>query len=234
MAHIEDEFKKRFSKQELSNDDFDSEGLWDAISDELGEEQAPSSKDKGDGLIDGNQLLGLIFFSACLLGIGYLIGTSHFKAEDVMVEEQKIKQTPITQNTNEHKVDDSAIGRSDSSSKKTPSQNISTTNKEKQALLPENKTKVNHQKKANHQKSDTPSFSENKTSKSWANVKNSLSAKKSNKIEPNSTSSSKSNAIAHSISNSASNALTKETSSKKNFIPQEDPEQVEHGRNTIP
>ena len=35
MNRIEDKFKKKYSQQELSNDNFDTEGLWDSISDDL-------------------------------------------------------------------------------------------------------------------------------------------------------------------------------------------------------
>jgi len=35
MNRIENKFKKKYSQQELSNDNFDTEGLWDSISDDL-------------------------------------------------------------------------------------------------------------------------------------------------------------------------------------------------------
>lgn len=47
MTHIEDEYKKNFKDQELDNDGFDTEGLWDSIADDLGETQVITGISKG-------------------------------------------------------------------------------------------------------------------------------------------------------------------------------------------
>ena len=38
MSHIDKEFNKRFNNQQLSNDDFDKEGLWNAVAEDLANE----------------------------------------------------------------------------------------------------------------------------------------------------------------------------------------------------
>jgi len=70
MAHIDNEFNKRFSNQQLPNDDFDAEGLWDSISEDLDNGQAVPS----DGSIfTGRWIAGsiMLLFILGILGIIY-------------------------------------------------------------------------------------------------------------------------------------------------------------------
>lgn len=64
MNRIEDEFKNRFSNQELSNDGFDSDGLWKDIASDLDKDVPPSFK--------WPKVIGLIFvFVLGFLAFGF-------------------------------------------------------------------------------------------------------------------------------------------------------------------
>lgn len=81
MAHIDNEFNKRFSNQQLLDDGFDAEGLWNAISEDLDSEQtAPNPS-----FLTKKRMLGLLL----LLLIGGLSGVIYFESDN----------TAITQNT---------------------------------------------------------------------------------------------------------------------------------------
>ena len=44
MSYIEDEYKKRFTDQEINNDDLNSDDLWDNISDEIGPDESKRNR----------------------------------------------------------------------------------------------------------------------------------------------------------------------------------------------
>ncbi len=72
MSHIEDEYKKRFSDQELNNDGFDSEDLWNSISKDIHPEEPNARK--------------VIPFTFLLLLIGMgIIGGIYWNAEDAVM-----------------------------------------------------------------------------------------------------------------------------------------------------
>ena len=59
MSRIEDEFKKKYGQQELSNDTYDTEGLWNTISEDLDKAQQSNGNGRGK----------LIFFFALIISI---------------------------------------------------------------------------------------------------------------------------------------------------------------------
>lgn len=65
MAHIDNEFNERFSNQQLPNDNFDAEGLWDAISEDLGDKQ-PDASGASDAMLGKNWMTKLILLSIIL------------------------------------------------------------------------------------------------------------------------------------------------------------------------
>ncbi len=67
MKHLEDEYNKRFSKHQWSNDDFDVEGLWNDVEEALDE---PS--DKGGAFWFKGMLLGGLLFLSIAGGIWFL------------------------------------------------------------------------------------------------------------------------------------------------------------------
>jgi len=74
MAHIDNEFNKRFRNQQLPNDDFDTEGLWDAISEDMDSGQAPPDTH----ISITKWLSGLVV----LLVIGGMLGVFYLKSDD--------------------------------------------------------------------------------------------------------------------------------------------------------
>ncbi len=78
MSQIEDEYKKRFNQQELSNGDFDSEGLWGAIAEDLDQTQPKENQQKRRFLF---------FF---LLLTGALIGTYYFSTSSQQIVENTV------------------------------------------------------------------------------------------------------------------------------------------------
>jgi len=114
MAHIDNEFNKRFGNQQLPNDDFDTEGLWDAISDDLGNVQAAP-----DGyFLGGKWIIGL----SLLLVIGGIIGMIYLTSDDTVIT-QKIENN-IDNNTPNTIQNDAMI--TPSNSKENTSLNIQT------------------------------------------------------------------------------------------------------------
>ncbi len=93
MAHIDNEFNKRFGNQQLPNDDFDTEGLWDAISDDLDAGEATP----GGDILPKKWIFGL----SVLLIVSGILGIIYFKSNnDVITQKtenhlsQNIENTP--------------------------------------------------------------------------------------------------------------------------------------------
>lgn len=72
MDYLENEFNKRFKNQELPNDQFETEDLWNEITGDLDEEKSIS---KGS-FLNGRNLLLFVFLAFCLGGATLLIEDS--------------------------------------------------------------------------------------------------------------------------------------------------------------
>jgi len=80
MAHIDNEFNKRFSNQQLPNDDFDAEGLWDAISEDLDSVET----DPGGYVFMNKWLLGVLI----LLIVGGVVGLIYLKSDSILMAQK--------------------------------------------------------------------------------------------------------------------------------------------------
>ena len=85
MTHIDDEYKNRFKDQELPNDGFDNEGLWDAISEDLDNEEPKN---------DGKKRF--IWFLLFFFGLGIMGTAFYFNSNS-----HSIAQKTISEKTNE-------------------------------------------------------------------------------------------------------------------------------------
>lgn len=85
MTPIEDEYKNRFKDQELSNDDFDSEGLWDAISENLVEESNPKKR-------NGFNRFLLLLFGVVMIGGTYLFNTPKSNSSKTPLSKDEMEQ----------------------------------------------------------------------------------------------------------------------------------------------
>ncbi len=91
MKHIENELKKRFSNQELANDNFDTDGLWDSISNELDTIPPPSNGFSG--------FQKWIAGSGFLLLLVVLLGFVYFKSNNyIIIKKTDSRYKAILQN----------------------------------------------------------------------------------------------------------------------------------------
>ncbi len=75
MSYLENEFNKRFGNQKLSDDDFDEDGLWDDISEDLDNDPVSGST----GSLFGRKWFSIL---ATLLVFGGLIGFAYWQMSD--------------------------------------------------------------------------------------------------------------------------------------------------------
>ena len=86
---MENEYNKRFKNKEMSNDDFDVEGLWGDITEELDE------KSGGLSASSWNKLGGALFILLILSGIGFAIlnsdSSNYLETNKPVADSQKIE-----------------------------------------------------------------------------------------------------------------------------------------------
>lgn len=159
MAHIDNEFNKRFGNQQLPNDDFDTEGLWDAISEDLDDEQAAP----GGDIFPQKWILGLSVF----LIIGGILGIIYFKSNNDVITQKA--ENHLNQKVESTAQNDIVISPSNSE-KDTPSNiqtNVESGNLNITQTIPPKNTPEKQPNKILKAASDAPqtSYSNNNTQK---------------------------------------------------------------------
>ncbi len=123
MTHIEDEYKKRFNNQELSNDDFDSEGFWDTISENLDLDEPKDKKKKR-----------IIWFWFLFFGVAMISGITYYFNSN----KQGIVQKPVIENRQDKEIEKNQLERSTSASNGYVSPSKESISKNNKTINPEN------------------------------------------------------------------------------------------------
>lgn len=121
MSDIEKEFNERFKNQELSNDDFDSEGLWDDITNDLDNVSTGTKP-----FILKNKWFGGMFL---LLVIGGVLGVWYLQSEEVL-SQKEVNNSAVTSNNKIEINQNEESSFSQSTRDKEPSLNLQIADKE--------------------------------------------------------------------------------------------------------
>ena len=164
MKNMENEYKKRFKNQKMDNSDFDVDGLWDAIADDLDGETTPPTPPKGNDPLFKYLGFGLAILLLTGLGFTYLSKTDTTRR--LATKENINKEQKQTQNTNNQgithnptqtkEVTNTTIQKTSAeqipSSNKNSNQTTTSIKKTKNSL---STTSPNHAKKGNKQTKST-------------------------------------------------------------------------------